>query len=148
MLKGSAIREKLREPIDFGAKPLFPSMTQPDMALSIEDILTRFVKNIPVDVNQQRGTFLDGSVDYEKLARLGAVDQAYAAKLYAAEAEAHEGELKRMIAEVNEAEAREKALKAEGKTAADAASGIESLDNTMPDDTTLRPKKLGGKGVS
>ena len=126
------------------------SMTQPDMALTVEKILERFVRGLQVDVKQGRGVYTDSPVDLERLARLDPADKEYEAQAYAQRAKDAQAELEAMseAARTEEYERSEEQTRSGASKPAEAGSGIGSLDNTMPDDTNLNDSQLGSKKSS
>lgn len=148
VIKGKEARKRYRMPIDY--KTVHPSQTQPNMALGIEDILHRFVRGLPVDVKQTKGIYEpDAEMDLEKLSRMSNADKMYAAK----EFEARASEAREKLEEMEQSASEEKERRAkerDKKRAAESGTGIEDLDNTMPDDTEqelneLQQKRSGSK---
>lgn len=122
--------------IDYSKKN--KSMTIPDQSMSIDEIMKRFVRGIPVDVVQRQGVFVDqNDHDLEALSRMDFADKAAMADELAANAEAITEGLKR-----KEQAKRATKQKAEEEATHKAASGsgIGSLDNTMPVDTKQNTK--------
>lgn len=128
-------RKFVSKPVDF--KKLKKGRAIPKQSMSLQEIVRRFVKRIPVEVNTSPPVYLDGfaNEDLEKVSRLDTADRALRANEVAQRAEA----LKK------EAEAKTSELVSENKRIADekeaerlereSATGIDSLDNTMPDDS-------------
>lgn len=131
MLK--AIHE--RKVKDFKAKR--PSMTVPNQSMSIDEIVKRFTRGLPVDIVQRQPVYLDQvEYDFEKLSRMDFGDKAAFADEMAAKA-------KRIQAEHNErVNAWNEEVKRRQEAAQQAAKGpgIVSLDNTMPGDTKVTTK--------
>lgn len=127
-------------PVDYKSKPV-KSQTKPDDSMSIKELVRRFLKGIPADVIQRQPVYdSESSFDLEKLALLEPADRAFMADEMKRLNEANRAELERMY---DEAQARKKE-RGEAKDAEESAqSGIEDLDNTMPDDTNLKNSKLG-----
>lgn len=87
-----------------------PSKTVPDQSLSIKEIVSRFVRGIPVDVQQREGVYVDQSDhDLEKLSRMDFAEKADMAAVLAQQAAQMQNELQEN--ERSQAEAREKAAK-------------------------------------
>lgn len=124
------------------------SKTVPDQSMSIREIVDRFVRGIPPDVVQRESVFVDQvDFDLEKLSRLDVTDKAYQSQLMQAENE-QTMERIRDLAERSKERQEEQKAKEEASKSAPSASGIESLDNTMPDDTNLNDRPLPRKGQS
>jgi hypothetical protein len=124
--------------------------TIPDQSMSIETIIKRYVKGAPVDVNTDRGVYLDqNEYDFEKLSRQDFDDKHEFARLQQARAADIEAELKERAE--NEKRSNETATNAtnaqnqRSEKAREGDTGIDSLDNTMPVDTALSNRQLQGK---
>lgn len=123
-----------RTPINYKSKA--KSLTIPDQSMSILEIVRRFVRGIPVDVIQRQGVYVDQSEhDLERMSRMDFAEQADMA--------AHLSNQAQEIADEHNAkeEARKATIKQKAvedqkrKKVAKKPTGIDSLDNTMPDDT-------------
>lgn len=66
------MRHKSPIPVFKGSRnPNRKSTTLPDQALSVQTILDRYTRGIPVNLTQREATFLDQQeVDYEQLSRM------------------------------------------------------------------------------
>lgn len=115
-------------------KKVRKSMTIPDQSMSIAEIVRRFVRGIPVDVVQRNPVYMDQSEhDFEQIARMDFGDKAAMADDLRDKAEAI-----KQKAQSDEREKRAKNAKAaaeKAKAKSQKETGIDSLDNTMPDDT-------------
>lgn len=121
------------------------STTIPDQSMSIQEIVKRYVRGVPVDILQREQVYLDQSDhDFEKISRMDFGDKAMLADEFAQKAEDVQAEYNERVSEaVRERDAKRK--KDEAKESDSAGAGIDNLDNTMPDDTSLTDNKLGGK---
>lgn len=118
-------------------------LTIPDQAMSIQEIVKRYVRNLPVDVIQREGVYLDQSeFDFEKMSRADFGEKARMADEFAARAADVEAEYNERVTEERE---KQEAAKKSAKSRDERGAGIDSLDNTMPDDTSLGSNKLGAK---
>ena len=139
----------VRDKFDFNSIPKGngkweKSQTIPDQSMSIHELVRRFVRGIPADVIQRKPVFNpdNNDVDLERLGRLDPADKAFQASEMFAQNKATASELQRTIDDRRRrAEESEKAEADQGEQ----QTGIESLDNTMPDDTDVTPRNLGGK---
>lgn len=120
-----------RRIIDY--KTVRKSMTVPDQAMSIKEIVRRFVRGIPVDVVQRKPIYMDqNDHDFEQLSRMEFGDKAEMAEQLKAENEARkqqyvsDEEEKRMKNEQAAKKERIKAAKLQHS---------RNLDNTMLHDT-------------
>jgi len=134
---------KLKPP---SGKPMRKSMTVPSQALTVKQIVDKFLKGIPVDVSKKPVTYLDqDEEDFEALGRMDKADMAFHASEQRAKFERlkseYEANERSKAEEKQRQESEEKARKA-------SASGIDSLDNTMPHDTNLINNQLGSKKKS
>ena len=129
------------------------SQALPDQSMSIQEIVERFVKGIPADIEQKQGVYDDQTeFDLEKLGALDNADKAFQASELKARNEAIARELEADQRARAQAVREDEADKKEREDAERAQSGIGLLDNTMPDDTDLsssglqkRQKPGGGK---
>lgn len=113
------------------------SETLPKQAMSVEEIVDRFVKNLPVNIVKREPVFLDqDELDLEKVARMDFAEKKDLADSYGAKAESIErdwNERKRAREEAEEPETEQpepspkKASKKSSKTAPEegADTGIE-----------------------
>lgn len=110
----------------------------PDMSMTVPQLYERFVKNLPIDAVQREAVYADQSEhDLEKLSRMDFGEKHEFAQQTKAEVE-------QKLDAINEArrdKARRAKERAEAKSKTDAkaqgATGVGSLDNTTPDDTSL-----------
>lgn len=87
---------------EFDRKRRNKSKTIPSQALSIREILTRYSRNINIDVKKYDGTYIDGDEDLEKVSRMDFGDKfAYAQDL--------REENERFVNELREAKEAERA---------------------------------------
>lgn len=121
------------------------SRALPNQSMTISEIVSRYVKGLAPDVVQREKVFLDqNEFDLEKLGRLDRADQAYQAREFKERSES----LAQQIRE-NEA-AKHERIEAEqnseqGEQRDNSRSGIDNLDNTMPDDTALNSNEMRGQ---
>lgn len=104
-----------------------PSRTVPDQSLSIQEIVKRFVRGIPVDVVQREAVYSDqNDHDLEKLSRMDFGEKAEYARQLSEQAEGLANEIQERQAEHVEREATLAKEKAEriAKKKASKASGI------------------------
>lgn len=139
------VRTKFKStPVNYSSIPI-KSQTIPDQSMSIKELVRRFVKGIPADVIQRQPIFTNNSdFDLEKLGQLDPADKAYMAKEMQAENEANAREIQRAEDDRRRTREEDERKKADRGGAAK-GSGIESLDNTMPDDTDVTNRNLGGR---
>lgn len=110
------------------------SQTIPDQSMSIQEIVRRFVRGIPVDVVQRQPVYVDQSNhDLEAMSRMDFADKAFQAGEMRAQNEQVEAQIKAERQAMKEREAERK--QSEDKARERERAGIVSLDNTMPDDT-------------
>lgn len=134
MLKTKRVRPK----IDYGK--VRKSMTVPDQSLSIDEIVKRYVRGLPVDVIQRQGVYVDqNDHDLEKMSRMNFADQADMAEEMARKAEQIEEQHNERVREHLERK-NEEAAKKKAKDKSE-LPGIEVLDNTMPVDTKAPGKQ-------
>lgn len=113
------------------------SQTVPNQSMTIKDIVERFLRGLPVDVNIKQGVYHpeNNDHDYNKMSNLDTVDKAY----LATEMREKNEQISREIEANERAKAEEKKAKDEAELSELKAraqqTGIEYLDNTMPDDT-------------
>lgn len=117
------------------------SLTVPNQALSIKDIVSRFTRGLPVDIQIKNPVYLDQDEhDFNKLSNMDSVEKSYQATEQRERAE----QLKREI-ESNEraaAEAKQQENEEKARQQSERNTGIEDLDNTMPDDTDTDTQSL------
>lgn len=107
-------------------------VTIPDQSMSIQEIVRRFTRGIPVDVVQRQGVYVDQSEhDLEALARMDFADKADMANSLSDHAEG----LKEKIVNNERARRAKKEQSAKEADQQSGGSGIGNLDNTMPVDT-------------
>lgn len=122
--------------VDYGK--IRKSFTIPDQAMTIAEIVKRFVKGIPVDINQRQGVFCDQSeFDLEAISRMSFADKAALSDDLRLRAEKYASMLKKLEDERKEDEADEKDAGVTKPKAKDVHSS--KLDNTMLDDTKAKP---------
>lgn len=112
------------------------SMTIPDQSLTIQEIVKRFVKGIPVNVVKRDGTYLNQSEhDFEKITRMDPFEKAALADEFQQQAQEQNDQLA-----ANERAKRERAAKklSDAQRAAETPRHSNPLDNTMPVDTNQR----------
>lgn len=109
------------------------SQTVPDQALSIREIVQRYVKGIPVDVIQREGVYVDQQEhDLEKLNRMDFGDKA----AFAADLKERNQAIVEQAQATVEAKRKKERLRAKReRQKATTGPGIGKLDNTMPVDT-------------
>lgn len=90
------------------------SLAIPDQSLSIQEIVKRYVRGIPVDVVKRQGVFLDQSEhDLEALSRLDFGEKAEYAQVLKAQADSIEAEHTEAVRRVREERAQEAKQKSE-----------------------------------
>lgn len=120
--------------------PARKSTTLPDQALSVQTILDRYTRGIPVSLTQRESTFLDQEeTDYEQLARME-FDEKIA---YAQAMQQRASEIKNELAAQAQAKSERMKRKAQAKLEREIekrgsknSSIDQNLDNTMLRDTT------------
>lgn len=103
------------------------SVTIPDQSLSIQEIVKRYVRGIPVDVLQRKGVYVDQSdEDLEMLSRMDFGEKAAYAQTLAERAN-------RLASDYNEAVRRSEEERAEEKNKqADEAAKLAAQSNGQP----------------
>lgn len=118
---------------DVNFKKKRKSVTIPDQAMSIQEIIKRYVKGIPVQLTQREETYIDQEeYDLEKLNRMDFADKSALADELRDKAEAQKSDL------IARDEARRNKRKKERESASKPAQEgghSKPLDITMPDDT-------------
>lgn len=127
--------KEIRKPTKIDYSVLRPSMTIPDQTLTVKQIVSKYIRGIPVDVKQHVPVYIDqNDHDLEKLNRMEFGDRAAMADQMRANNE-------RIKAEHNdEVSARRKRNEEEAKAKkarnlANKKTHSSNLDNTMLDDT-------------
>lgn len=115
------------------------SATLPNQAMSVNEIVKRFVRGVPVGVVKREPIYVDqNDMDLEKVSRMDFGEQYEMAEQFRNRAASIADNLKarqeRMNEQANEDE-EEEPLKKPQKKAAKKRTGIDTLDNTMPVDT-------------
>lgn len=125
------------KPVDF--KKFKKGKAIPKQSMSLAEIVRRFVKRIPVEVNAGEAVYLDGlgDQDLEKVSRLDPTDRAFHAMEHAQRTEALKKEADAKIKELVDEDKRIADEKKAEREERENATGIDYLDNTMPDDTTV-----------
>lgn len=131
--------------VNYKTKSKSERPTQPDLSMTIKEILTRFQRKLPVMVSQRDPVYMDQNEhDFEALARQDFAEK----RALADEMKARAQKLEQDILARREARKKmndEQRKLRERKEADDSeATGIDPLDNTMPVDTNLRDKPLDG----
>lgn len=115
------------------------SKALPNKSMHIDEMVRRYARGLEIDVVQKTPIYSEQDEhDLEQISRMDFAQKAAFAAEQQALAKAKQAELaaieatKRAKKKAQEAAERDKAR----------ASGIGSLDNTMPVDTSLSPKKL------
>lgn len=130
------LRDKFKtKTIDF--KTIRKSITVPNQSMTIQDIVSRFVRGIPVDVKVKQGVYNPNNNDHDlnKMSNLDIVDKAYLATEMRESNERIQADIEASErAKAEEKQAEQEAELSELKQRAQ-QTGIGNLDNTMPDDT-------------
>lgn len=114
------------------------SQSIPDQSMSIKEIVKRFVRGIPVDVVQRQGVYADqNEFDLEKVSRMD-FDEKFA--LANELKQRNESVLERRADNERALRERQERERKEADVSKSKATGIGSLDNTMPVDTKLSNK--------
>lgn len=101
--------KRIYKPIKVDYKKKRPSKTIPDQSLSIQEIVKRYVRGVPVDVVQRQGVYLDqNEADLEKMTRLDFGEKHEIAATLAARARGMQDDLEQRQRESQEAEAKAK----------------------------------------
>lgn len=135
---------KYKQPeVDYQTVP--ESATVPDQSLSIEEIVSRFVRGLTSDVVQKQPVYIDQSeFDLEAMSRLDFAEKAALADELRARSEAimRDLEEQKRSTEIEHERKEEERMNPKNPTnkARKKGSGIGSLDNTMPNDTDLDTK--------
>lgn len=117
------VRKYFPPKVDF--KKTRPSKTIPDQSMSIQEIVRRFVRGIPVDIVEKKPVYVDqNDHDLEKLSRMDFGEKAEYAAALKLDAERLKAELDERQAEHAEREASEAKLKAE-KAQAELDAAVE-----------------------
>lgn len=130
------MRIKYQRPaIDFKKKSR--SLVKPNMAMSIDTIVQKFTRNIPIDILRRDPVWSEGDDDLESMSRMDFDDKA----ALAADKKAYAKQLTEQLEERERTEKEKRIEKAKAKQAQaqkDFEKHSRSLDNTMLHDT--RPK--------
>lgn len=97
------------------------SMAIPDQSLSIQEIVKRYVRGVPVDIVQREGVYLDqDELDMEKMTREDFGTKHEMAIQFAENAKAMKSELdeRQRLVEENAAKAKQDRIKAKAEKAA------------------------------
>lgn len=125
-------------PVNYTKNLKRKSCVQPNQSLTIGQILEKYSRGIPVDIEQKEGVYLNQTeFDYEKLNRQDFGEKHEFAQQMKRRAEAITADLEEQANARKEAAAKKKA---EGEAAAKKGPGIDPLDNTMPGDTKQTTK--------
>lgn len=118
------------------------SIVIPDRSMTVQHILDRFVRNLSVDVRKRDPVYLDQTeMDMEKAARGDFSEQFDLANEMRAKGERGKAAIESAMSERNAKEEQENEQNDAG--AKQPAKGqSEDLDNTLPDDTKKKTKKL------
>lgn len=111
------------------------SVAIPDQSLSIQEIVKRYVRGIPVDVVQRQGVFVDQAEhDLEKLSRMDFGEKAAFADTMKSEAERLQSELRQAeeVKRTQAQQAKEAAEKAADDRAEQRASAKQKGASTPP----------------
>lgn len=104
------------------------SVAIPNQSMHMKEILARFVKGLPIDVEQKQGVYLDQvDHDFDRMARLDATEKAFAATQFAEEAEIKAEEIK-----AHERAKHERNEKAKIDAAVKKASEKQKAEKTDP----------------
>lgn len=110
------------------------SLTLPDQSMSIQEIVRRYVKGIPIDVVQRRPVYTENTgMDLEQMSRMDFADKAALADEMRLEAEG----LKEQLIANDDQRRKERKAAIKAKKAKAQGSDIAPLDNTMSVDTKL-----------
>lgn len=131
------LQTRKKPTIDFG-KAKRKSITVPDQSMSIEEIVKRYTRGIPVDIKMNNPVYIDQSgdnaLDLEKAARLDFAQKHELAQQIKEDAQ-------NAVDSANERrKEREKLQQQHAQTTKDAQTGMNTLDNTMPVDTNQKTK--------
>lgn len=112
--------------VDFKKVPR-KSLTIPDQSLSIQEIVRRYVRGVPVDVIQREAVYIESDHDLEKLSRMDFAEKSDYAKAMAEDAKELQDELEKRKTRLDEERAKsasDAAVKASEavKAAAEAAA--------------------------
>lgn len=120
-------------------------ITIPRQSMSINEIVERFVRNQPITgVTQRDPVYLDQSEhDFEKLNRMSFDDKFQMAQDLKEEAESIQDAMREERAR-KASDEHERKEKRKASTQRPDQSGMDNLDNTMPDDTDLKNSDLHG----
>lgn len=112
----------------------------PDQSMSIQEIVKRFVRGIPVDVVQRDKVYVDQSeIDLEKASRADFAEKAELARHMSEIAQSKRDDLEEIERLRSERENPKTRSPKDEKTDED-EPGIDPLDNTMPVDTKRKTK--------
>lgn len=81
--------------------------TVPDQSMSIREIVKRFVRGVPVDIQQRQGVYVDQSeIDLEKVSRADFGEKAEMAQMFEAKAASIESALQARATELAKEQAQ------------------------------------------
>lgn len=134
------LRDKRKRTVpDF--KKFRKSMTIPSQTMSVSTIIDRFTRNLPIGVIQREAVYIDqGELDLEKLGRLDFPDRAFKAQELKAESDWMRERLQADEQEKNERERKRREALKDNQNKGRQGPGIDTLDNTMPNDTSKTTK--------
>lgn len=105
--------------------------TQPDQSLSIDEIMKRFVRGIPVDIQQREGVYVDQSEhDLEKMSRMDFGEKAAMAAELSEQTEAKKAAFEERQRARKEATQRAKAKREQPEKPKDSAN-----DSSVPNES-------------
>lgn len=139
---GLASNYRMPDLVDEPLDPNRKSTTMPDQALTVEEIMRRFTKGLPVAVTNRDPVYIDqNDFDYEQISRMSFDEKFAMAQQFELRADYIKGRLAREQREAELAKAiSERDRRLHDEKARKQQTGIDPLDNTMPVDTKQTTK--------
>lgn len=136
------MKNRIRPEISTKRNPKRKSRTLPDQSLTPQEILDRFVKGEPINLQAREAVYIDQDIfDYEQLGRMEFDQKDEYARMIKERANAMLKELEARELANEEAMTKERSEQEEKLVArVRAQSNIDSLDNTMLRDTKPKSK--------
>lgn len=134
-------------PPDILSKRLRRNNTLPNRAMSIETILEKYVRKMPIEVSNREKVYIDqDEYDFEKMSRMSFDEKFEMARDMEAKARQIDLEARQR----SETHANEEAERSEDQTGRtqSRASSIDNLDDTMLDDTGSEKRPVSKKKSS
>lgn len=111
----------------------------PRQSLSLDDVMRRYVRGLPIDMKVHEAVYMNRGVDYERMSKLDFDEKAAIAAEQAAIQQRYKDEQAKLATEREEEakQVREDELRNEGRAQGSRpeGGGRDHLDDTLPDDS-------------